>query len=115
MTHSFQGQPKPSDPIRSQYADDPEMRELVSLFVTEIPERMERMLDAFRHQQWENVHRIAHQLKGSSAGYGFPVVGDAAAKVEDLLRTGPVLDEERLTALADSIKNLAVLCQSVRA
>jgi HPt (histidine-containing phosphotransfer) domain-containing protein len=90
------------------------MRELVSLFVSEIPDRMENMLDAFRHQQWEQLHRIAHQLKGSSAGYGFPVVGDAAAKIEDLLRTGPVLDECKLSALAESIKSLALLCQSVR-
>ena len=66
--------------IVSQYATDPEMAELVELFITELPARVNALRSAWQAGQVSDVERMAHQLKGSSAGYGFPAIGDAAGK-----------------------------------
>jgi len=97
-------------PVRSQFSNEPEMRELVEMFVEELPQRMQSLQEAFNSQQWEIVHRISHQLKGASAGYGFPTIGTAAARVEDVVKSGPVSSQQSLTQLNESVKQLINLC-----
>jgi histidine phosphotransfer protein HptB len=69
-------------PIRSQFADDPEMADLVEMFVSEIPARLDALQAAWNAGQVEAVARMAHQLGGASAGYGFPALGQAARELE---------------------------------
>lgn len=81
--------PTPADtdaPLRSEYANDPEMADLVEAFVTELPQRVNEVAGAFRSGNAEALKRISHQIKGSAGGYGFPSVGEAAARVEAALR-----------------------------
>ncbi len=110
MTHGInndsQGTP---GMIRSQHAGDPEMAELIDLFVGELPQRAESVLEAWRSRELHTLQRLAHQLKGSCAGYGFPTIGQAAERVENSLRLrGPA--EVRLEDLAADIKELIALC-----
>ncbi|MEY3231692.1 MAG: Hpt domain-containing protein [Phycisphaerales bacterium] len=100
-------------PVRSQFSSDPEMRELVMMFVEELPQRMQALTEALKAQQWDVVHRISHQLKGASAGYGFPTVGTAAAKVEDVVKAGPITTQQSLTQLVESVNQLTGLCKRV--
>ena len=72
----------PSGSIRSQFADDAEMLQLVQEFVGELPHRIEELNDAWREADAESLKRLAHRLKGASAGYGFAVLGEAAARLE---------------------------------
>lgn len=74
-------------PLRSQFADDPDMREIVDIFVTEMPSRIEMLERVWREQQTEELKRLAHQLKGASGGYGFPAVCLVAAQLEQTLQT----------------------------
>ena len=106
--------PSATTPIVSKYADDPEMSELVGLFVSELPQRTDALLDAFRTQQWEIVQRISHQLKGASAGYGFPTIGAAAGKVEDVVRSGPIAESGVVQRLDESVRELVALCQRAK-
>ena len=84
--------PTPSDaqtplaPLRSEYANDPDMADLVEAFVTELPQRVNEVAGAFLAGNADALKRISHQIKGSAGGYGFPAVGDAAARVEAVLR-----------------------------
>jgi len=96
--------------LRSQFGDDPEMRELVELFVSELPVRTHAISEALNGHQWEQVKRLSHQLKGSSAGYGFPTIGDAAGKVEHLLISGSLSDQQQLDALKSNVNELIGLC-----
>jgi len=105
--------PTGGPPVRSQFANEPEMRELVELFVGELPQRTQSLMDAYNAQQWEMVQRISHQLKGASAGYGFPTIGAAAGRVEEVVKTGPVSTQETVAQLTESVKQLVGLCQRV--
>lgn len=105
--------PKPSGsrPIVSQYANDPEMAELVELFISELPTRLNAFQSAWRANQFRDLRRMAHQLKGASAGYGFPAIGDAAGALEH--RLGEVEQEASLQALksiGEEFSRLVDLC-----
>lgn len=78
--------PASHEPIKSEFADDPDMMELIELFLQELPERLAAFSDALAAGDISIVQRVSHQLRGSSAGYGFPKLGRAAAEVEDLIR-----------------------------
>lgn len=72
-------------PIRSSFAGDAEMAELVALFVAEMPGRVETLEALWREQALEDLRRAAHQLKGSGGGYGFAPLSEAAGALEATL------------------------------
>lgn len=74
-----------SQPLHSEFAGDPDMAELVDLFVQEMPQRIEQIHAAWHAQELGQVQRLAHQLKGASGGYGYPTLGEAAARLEKTL------------------------------
>lgn len=73
-------------PIYSTLADDPEMAELVEMFVDEVPEKLERLETLLSAEDWDELKRLAHQLKGAAGGYGFAVVTDCAQRLESSLQ-----------------------------
>jgi len=50
-------------PLRSDFHDDPDMKDIVRAFLEEIP-------------------RVVHQMKGAGGGYGFQEISNAAAQLE---------------------------------
>ncbi|MEX2219262.1 MAG: Hpt domain-containing protein [Phycisphaerales bacterium] len=98
-------------PIISEFAGDPEMSELVRLFLGELPQRVRALEAAWREQQVQTVARMAHQLRGSSAGYGFPTIGSAAASLEESLRARTEADAQAvLERAAAEFRALVDLC-----
>lgn len=83
------------DVVRSMFADDPDMVELVELFVAELPQRIEAMERMFQQDSREELGRIAHQLKGASGGYGFDVIGQCASRLEQAIKTNAASDDVR--------------------
>lgn len=77
-----------STTYRSDFADDPDMTEIVALFVSEIPQRMQAMHAALAEGDIERLRTLAHQLKGAAGGYGFPKLGDAAALIDRGIKEG---------------------------
>jgi len=95
----------------SQFANDPEMAELVEVFLSELPDRVRALTAAWDTHQVRDLSRMAHQLKGASAGYGFPQIGDAAASLESKLRQVGVNEAETaLKGLAGEFRSLVDLC-----
>lgn len=84
-----------SVPIRSTFADDPDMQELVRWFVSEMPGRVREIRESWSERRAADLERLAHQLKGASAGYGFACLGEAAARLERSLKSGAGLPEVR--------------------
>ncbi|QYO63996.1 Hpt domain-containing protein [Leptolyngbya sp. 7M] len=100
----------------SAYANDPEMRELVALFVSELPDRVEKLWTAWHAQQAEQVCRMAHQLRGAGSGYGFPALSEAAAKLEnDLRRISSASGGAALESVAEQFRELVDICSRARA
>ncbi len=97
-------------PVYSSFGDDPELGELVEMFVEEMPDRISNLSACFSDKDWEGLGRLAHQLKGSAGSYGFAQISPAAARVEQAARQDP--DEENIRS---SLEQLLALCGQVRA
>jgi HPt (histidine-containing phosphotransfer) domain-containing protein len=96
--------------LYSDFAADLEMREIIELFVAELPKRTMAMHAALHSEDTELVRVIAHQLKGAAGGYGFTQLGEAAALVESAVKDGCELNVVR-----SRIGTLIALAARVRA
>jgi len=100
-------QPTGAGPLRSELADDPEMVDLIELFVEELPNRIGEIGQALADGAWSELSRLAHQLRGAGAGYGFEPISDSAASLEDTTELG---GEPDLEAIRACVSELASLC-----
>jgi HPt (histidine-containing phosphotransfer) domain-containing protein len=99
-----------AEPIYSAFGDDPDLGEIVTMFVEEMPSRIDTLLDLLNRGDRELLGRFAHQLKGTAGSYGFDPITPKAARLEDSLRRN-----EPESEIYDAVQELAALCRSVRA
>ncbi len=71
--------------IHSALAADPVLREMVEVFVAEMPVRLTRIQRHLADQAWEPLRRTVHQLKGAAGSYGFDALTPHAMRLETLL------------------------------
>ena len=95
-------------PLCSALASDPELQEIVRLFVEEMPERMSVFEKHLASGNWGELARAAHQLKGAAGSHGFAKLSSAAAELESTIKS----EADRKT-IADATAALAALCRRV--
>jgi|GEM_PF-2677703 len=100
---------KVAAPIVSELSD-PDMTDLVEMFVQELPDKIAALQQATSDQDLTQLAGLAHQLKGAAGGYGFPSITDAAKALETRARANDDFD-----AIATSLQDLADLCGRARA
>jgi CheY-like chemotaxis protein len=83
---------RPAPKEQSSFANDPDMRELVASFVSDLPTSVSKMTDLLRTQDMEELHRVVHQLKGAGGGYGFDRVTALAAHADQAIKAGESID-----------------------
>ena len=93
-------------PLVSEFADDPEMADLVDLFVDELGDRIESLEQAMAASDLEQLRKLSHQLKGAAGGYGFMPITDLAGEVEKLVKNG-----QEISTVAKSLQDLVSLCK----
>jgi signal transduction histidine kinase/CheY-like chemotaxis protein/HPt (histidine-containing phosphotransfer) domain-containing protein len=76
--------------IHSEYADDPDMKEIIGDFVGRLGGFVEEMAAAIANNCCEELRRLAHQLKGAGGGYGYQSLTDAARVLEHAAETEDV-------------------------
>ncbi len=99
-----------SDPIYSSLATDPDFAELAVMYVEEMPGRMELLREAFDNEKWQDLNRLAHQMKGSAGGYGFDPITPFAARLE---RVTAVIEDR--AAVEWALAQLLEVCALIRA
>ncbi|MEM9414787.1 MAG: Hpt domain-containing protein [Planctomycetota bacterium] len=88
------------------------MAELIAFFSGELKNRISAIQDSLENQDRDTLLRLAHQLKGSAGGYGYPSISEAAARLEAESRQAADDDTAALHAAA---AELIALCDRVRA
>ena len=95
--------------LHSDFGGDPELGDLVELFVAEMPDRIRRVLSHVATGDWENLVRSAHQLKGAAGSYGFHQLTRPARRLEEsATKREP---EQQIQAAVDE---LVMLCERLR-
>lgn len=111
MTPVFANTPQVSSQwLYSIYGTDPDLSDLVELFVDEMPGRVRSLLEHAQRGEWADVSRLAHQLKGAAGSYGFPQITPVAQQLERAARHGH--DDHEVRAHLDA---LVTLCKACRA
>lgn len=95
--------------LHSSLAGDPDLQDLVEMFVEEMPERAAALETGFG-QGAEALGRVAHQIKGAAGSYGFDQLTEPARHLESCCREGAA--EE---AIRTSLDELLALCRRVTA
>lgn len=106
-------QPTSQSPLRSEFASDPDMIELVQEFVQELPSRADSLRTLLDTSSYQDLRRVAHQLKGAAGGYGFSPISESAAKVEKMLLAE--VDAAQLQGLRSQVDELVGLCRRATA
>ena len=101
---------QPSEVLISQLAEDVDLADLVELFVNELPGHVKTFQQALAQADLAKVAWLAHQLKGSAGGHGFPSMTEPAAELERLAKANA--DPAQLQ---DSIGRFAELCRRAEA
>ena len=98
------------EPLFSPLAADPDLSELVEMYVEEMPERIATIQSLLDASDWESLRRFAHQVKGAAGSYGFDPISPVAGTVEDSIRDGA--PEE---AVRQAVDELLDMCARARA
>ena len=73
-------------PLYSTLGGDPDLRDIVEMFVDEMPERTSALVERLDSGDREGLRRLAHQLKGAAGSYGFEPITQVAARLEQAIR-----------------------------
>jgi len=93
--------------IPSVFRNDPDMAGVIAEFVGQLPERLAEMRRAADNGLWEDLRRLAHQLKGAGGSYGYACLTDAARELESHAKP------EDAEAAVLALNRLASLCGRV--
>jgi len=94
----------------STLAEDPDLAEIVEMFVDEMPDRVENILNCFESEDWEGLRCVSHQLKGAAGSYGFAPITPCAGVLEAAVKqTKPEKEIHK------AVDELVAMCRSVRA
>ena len=95
------------EPIQSEFADDPDLAEIIDQFVTGLAEQLKAMREALANNHHEEVQRLAHRLKGAGGSYGYPLLTEVSKTLEDAAKAQDV------EWAGVAISELAKLCEAV--
>ncbi len=93
-----------TEPLYSSLGDDPDLCEIVEMFVDEMPDRVTALQTQLEEADWESLRRTAHQLKGAAGSYGFDSISPCAAILENAVRDSQ--PEEQIRQAVDELTNL---------
>lgn len=99
-----------SDFFYSTFGADPDLGELVEMYVDDMPDRIAAMEQSFSSGDLETLQRTAHQMKGAGESYGFAQLTLLAAAVEYSVEGGG--PEE---SIQQKLHELVDVCKRVRA
>lgn len=91
--------------IYSVLAEDPDLIELVEMFVDEIPDKIAVFEAACKTKDWDKLRIVSHQMKGAAGSYGFRPLSEEAAILEKCLKDA-VTDENLIIEKVNSLVNV---------
>ncbi|MEX0938445.1 MAG: Hpt domain-containing protein [Pirellulales bacterium] len=95
--------------IYSSLDSDPDLGEIVAMFVAEMPGRVKGFTTLARAGNWAQLQTAAHQLKGAAGSYGFAPITPLAKRLEMAIR-----EEAPEGKIHEALNALVTVCRRVR-
>lgn len=99
-----------TDYYHSVLAGDPDLAEIIAMFVDEMPGRVRDLQSHFGCANWDQLGRLAHQIKGAAGSYGFDQIAPFASNLEKSIRTG-----QPVAQVQAALDDLIDACSRLRA
>lgn len=96
-----------SDWIYSSMRDEAGFAEILPFFVDELPDKQINLRELGIADDYENLRREAHKLRGSAGGYGFQTLSTLAGQLEDSCKNAPRDESTILRNLNELLDHLA--------
>jgi HPt (histidine-containing phosphotransfer) domain-containing protein len=97
-----------SDTLVSQFADDPEISQILGEFVTRLADQLNAMRQAVAGSRYEELHRLAHRLKGAGGCYGYPSLTDACTALDEAAK------QQDAASLREAVDQMAELIHAIQ-
>ena len=101
--------PGRSDGIVSQFADDPQLAEILPGFVERLPRQLDALCEALENERLDDIQRLAHRLKGAGGSYGYPTLSELATSLE---LAAQARDVDSATATLAEVKEVCAAIQT---
>lgn len=101
-------QAKP-EPLVSALLHEEDMQALIDEFVSDLPDRIRKLEEAFASESLEQLRIEARMIKGEGAGFGFEPISEAAAALETAAEHCKEVGE-----LRGKLSDLVRLCMAAR-
>jgi signal transduction histidine kinase/DNA-binding NarL/FixJ family response regulator len=98
----------PDGVLKSSFADDPDMQEAIEEFVATLPTRTAALEQLLHEQDFLELRRAVHQLKGAGGGYGYDKITQLATDVECAMER-----KDPLEAIEAEVNALIAVIRSV--
>jgi len=98
-----------ADYLYSSLGDDPDLCDIVDMFVEEMPDRITNLMQLLEASNLDELARMAHQLKGAAGSYGFETITPVAGELETAILNG-----QPENVVHDTTVQLCELCSRVR-
>jgi len=63
---------------------DPDLMDLVPDYLQNRRQDIKTIQECLKSEEFEKIRKLAHNIKGTGAGYGFPKLSEWGAKIEKL-------------------------------
>ncbi len=71
------------EPLVSELLNEsPDLADLIEDFVKQFPELINELEHAHAKEDWVELNKLVHNLKGLGGGYGYPQISDIALTIE---------------------------------
>ncbi len=98
-------------PLKSTFAQDPDMADLVEMFIDELPQRINSLQQFYDQEQFQDLQTLAHQIKGAGGGYGYPSLTEAARTLENAVQEDGAGDLKNVQSALDELIHLCQRAQ----
>ena len=99
-----------TSPIYSALMDDPDYAELVTEFVSKVPDRVHSIRQSIEANDSKQLCTLIHQLKGACGSYGFHEITPLADALEAEIRTG-----KDIYSMSDALEDFIHSCSRISA
>lgn len=95
--------------IISNLADDPDLKEVVEIFLGNLTSLVEQLKQMLEQSQMEELAYLAHNLKGSGGSAGFNIIFEKALALEQAAKAQEIAKVQKtINEIEDIVPRLSV-------